>query len=80
MGVIWFVADRWLGRRPPGPMPQLKDGVRHGFEVSRFPDFLAVLGDILPKGPWHVLGIPLGVEFGFLASFFSKSIKKLTVK
>ena len=32
---------------------------------------------ILPKGPWHVPRIPFGVEFGLLASFFSKSIKNL---
>ena len=34
MGAIWSSADEWLGRRPPGPMPQLEDWVRHGFEVS----------------------------------------------
>ena len=39
VGAIWSSADGWLGRRPPGPMPQLEDGVRHGFKVSRFPDF-----------------------------------------
>ena len=38
-GVIWPLADGWLGRRPPGPMPQLQGGVRHGLKVSRFPDF-----------------------------------------
>ena len=45
MGVIWFLADGWLGRRPPGPMPQLQGGVRHGLEVSRFPDFWPFGGD-----------------------------------
>ena len=46
------------------------------------PRVLAVLGgggggtDILPKGPWHVPGVSLGVEFGSLAAFFSTSIKK----
>ena len=36
--------------------------------------FLAVLGGtgIPPKGAWHVPGVPLGVEFGSLAAFFSK--------
>ena len=45
VGVIWFSADGWLGRRTPGPMPQLQGGVRHGFEVSRFPDFWPFWGD-----------------------------------
>ena len=44
VGVIWSSADGWPGRRPPGPMPQLEDGVRHGFEVSRFPDFWPFFG------------------------------------
>ena len=44
VGVIWFLADGWLGRRPPGPMPQLQGGLRHGLEVSRFPDFWPFLG------------------------------------
>ena len=46
----------------------------------KIPRFLAALGGggILPKGPWHVPGIPLGVEFGFLASFFLHIHKKCT--
>ena len=77
MGAIWFFADGWLGRRPPGLMPQLEDVVRHGFKVSRFPDFWPCWETgILPKGPWHVPGIPLGVEFGFLVSFFLHIHKK----
>ena len=39
VGVIWLAVSGLLGRRPPGPMPQLEDGVRHGRKVSRFPDF-----------------------------------------
>ena len=31
---------------------------------------------ILSKGSWHELGVPLGVEIGSLATFFSTSIKK----
>ena len=74
LGVIWLAADWWLGRRPPGSMPQLEDGVRHGLEVSRFPDFWLYWGGggdtgILPKGPWHVQRVTLGVEFGSLAAF-----------
>ena len=44
-GLFGPLADGWLGRRPPGPMPQLKDGVRCGFKVSRFPDFWPYWGD-----------------------------------
>ena len=70
VGVIWLVADGWLGRRPPGPMPQLEDGVRHGLEVSRFLDLWPYWGTgILLKGPCHVPGVPLGVEFGCLQFF-----------
>ena len=77
MGAIWFFADGWLGQRPPGLMPQLRDGVRHGFKVSRFPNFWLYWGmGILPKGLWHVPGIPLGVKFGFSASFFSHIHKR----
>ena len=36
--IIWLTANGRLGRRLPGPMSQLEVGVRHGFEVSRFPD------------------------------------------
>ena len=39
VGAIWSSVDRWLGQQPPGPMPQLEDGVRQGLEVSRFLDF-----------------------------------------
>ena len=66
MGVIWFLADGWLGRRPPGPMPQLQGGVRHGLEVSRFPDFWPFLlggTGILPKAALACAGGTLGVEF-----------------
>ena len=73
MGVIWFLADGWLGRRPPGPMPQLQGGVRHGFEVSRFPDFWPFWGmGILPRAALGCAEVTLGVEFrGSLAPFFS---------
>ena len=65
MGVIWFLADGWLGRRPPGPMPQLQGGVRHGLKVSRFPDFWPFGGTgILPKAALACAGGTLGVEFG----------------
>ena len=39
----------------------------------KIPRFLAVLGEtgILPKGVLACAGGPLGVDFGFLASFFS---------
>ena len=39
LGVIWLTTNGRLGRQLSGPMPQLKDGVRHGSEASRFPDF-----------------------------------------
>ena len=65
MGVIWFLVDGWLGRRPPGPMPQLQGGVRHGLEVSRIPDFWPFWGrtGILPKAVLACAGETLGVEF-----------------
>ena len=76
MGVIWFLADRWLGRRPPGPMPQLQGGVRHGFEVSRFSDFWPFWGgraySLRPS--WQCLGC--GVLGLFSSIFFSTSINK----
>ena len=59
VGVIWFWADGWLGRRPPGPMPHLQGGVRHGLEVSRFPDFWLFWGmGILPKATLACAGGP----------------------
>ena len=77
VGAIWSSADGWLGRRPPGPMPQLEDGVRHGFEVSRFPDFWPRLGGwaYSLKGSGMCQGSLKGVEFGSLAPFFSTSLK-----
>ena len=65
MVAIWSSADGWLGRRLPGPMPQLEDGVRHEFEVSRFPDFWPYLGGggrtgILSTGLRHVPGFLKG--------------------
>ena len=78
MGAIRFFADGWLGRRPPGLMPQLEDGARHGFEISRFSDFWPHWGDgDTPQGSPACAGVPLVVEFGSLAAFFSTSIKKL---
>ena len=78
--VIWSSADGWLGRRPPGPMPQLEDGVRHGFEVSRFPDCWPFLGGtgILPTGLSHVSGfLKGGGVWGLFSSiFFSTSFKQ----
>ena len=49
---------------PPGSMPQLDDGVRHGFKVSRFPDFWPYWGVRAHSG------VPLGVEFGPVTTFF----------
>ena len=64
MGVIWFLADGWLGWRPPEPMPQLQGGVRRGLEVSRFPDFWPFGGmGILLKAALACAGGTLGVEF-----------------
>ena len=70
VGVIWSSADGWLGRRPPGPMPQLEDGVRHGFKVSRFPDFWPYLGGraYSPQGSWHVSAL---LEGGGVSGLFS---------
>ena len=83
MGVIWFLADGWLGRRPPGPMPQLQGGVRHGLIVSRFPDFWLFWGGrfggtgILPKAALAVPGGPWVWSLGLFSSiFFSTSINK----
>ena len=76
MGAIWSLVDGWLGRRPPGPMPQLEDGVRHGFEVSRLPDFWPLWGDgILPNGLRRVPGFPKGSGIWLLASFFLRLLK-----
>ena len=60
VGVIWLLADGWLGQRPPGPMPQLQGGMRHGFKVSRFPDSWPFQGGtgILPKAALAVPGVP----------------------
>ena len=79
MGAIWFLADGWLGRRPPGPMPQLEDGVRHGFKASRFPDFWPFWGGraLYSLRGSGSAGVPLGVEFGSLAAFLFTSIKKI---
>ena len=64
MGVIWFLADGWLGQQPPGPMPQLQGGVRHGLEVLRSPIFGHFGGTgILPKAALACAGGTLGVEF-----------------
>ena len=78
VGVIWFLADGWLGRRPPGPMPQLQGGVRHGLEVSRFPDFWPFWGTgIRPKATLAVPGGPWVWSLGLFSSiFFSTSINK----
>ena len=73
------LADGWLGRRPPGPMPQLQGGVTHGLEVSRFPDSWPLWGGraYSPRPPWHVLGGPWVWSFGLFSSiFFSTSINK----
>ena len=80
VGVIWFLADGWLGRRPPGPMPQLQGGVRHGLEVSRFPDFWLFWGmGILPKAALEVLGGPWVWSLRlFSPIFISTSINKQT--
>ena len=75
MGAIWSSADGWLGRRPPGPMSQLEDGVRHGFEVSRFPDFWPFFfgggTGMLPTGLRHVQGfLKGGGVWGLFSSIF----------
>ena len=75
--VIWFLADGWLGRRPPGPMPQLRGGMRHGLGVSGFPDFWPFGGTgILPRAALAVLGRTLGVEFRAFWSYFFLHIHK----
>ena len=87
MGIIWSPADRWLGRRPPGPMPQLEDGVGHGLKVSRFPDFWPLWGDgHTPTGLRHVPGFLKGggvwgslAPFSFSTSFKQKKRKKTDV-
>ena len=75
MGAIWSSADGWLGRRPPGPLPQLKDGVRHGFEVSRFHDLWPFWGmgtGMLPTGLRYVPGfLKGGGVWRFFSSIFS---------
>ena len=59
--------DRWLGWRPPGPMPQLENGVRHGLEVSRSPDFLPHWGGngIPPRVPGMCRGNPWAWSLAF---------------
>ena len=58
-------------------MPQLQDGVRHGFEVSRFPIFGHFGGmGILPKASLVVQGGTLGVEFKAFSSIFFLHIHK----
>ena len=78
MGAIWFLADGWLGRRPPGFMPHLQGGVRHGFEVSSSPTFGRFGGTgILPKAALAVPGdFGCGVLGLFSSIFFSTSINK----
>ena len=78
-GGYLVLADGWLGRRPPGPMPQLQGGVRHGLEVSRFPDFWPFWGGraYSLRPPWHVPGGPWVWSLGLFSSiFFSTSINK----
>ena len=61
---------RLLGRRSPGPMPQLEDGVRHGFEVSRFPESWPPWGMSIPsRVAQHVPGA-LGCGVWPLSPFF----------
>ena len=64
-GGYLVLADGWLGRRPPGPMPQLQGGVRTWARSIKIPRFLAVLGGtgILPKAALACAGGALGVEF-----------------
>ena len=59
----WEVPEVWRPLRPPGPMPQLEDGVRHGFKVSRFPDSWPHWGDgaYSPHGPWHTPHMAHGI-------------------
>ena len=67
-------------------MPQLEDGVRHGFEVSRFPDFWPFFfwggTGILPTGLRHVPGfLRGGGVWGLFSSiFFSTSFKQTKKK
>ena len=72
------LADGWLGRRPPGPMPQLQGGVRHGLEVSRFPDFWPLWGGraYSPRPLWHVPGGPWVWSLGLFSSIFFLHIHK----
>ena len=81
LGVIWLSADWCLGRQPPGSMPQQEDRVRHGLEVSRFPDFWLYWGGGTKAYSLRVLGmcrgVPLCVEFGSLAAFSPHPLKKV---
>ena len=80
MGAIWSSADGWLRRRPPGPMPQLEDGVRHRFKVSRFPDFWPYWGGggNNPHRAQACARVPeRGWSLGLFSSvFFSTSFKQ----
>ena len=55
-------ADGRLGRRPPGPMPQLEDGARHGLKSIKITRSLAALGGtaITPTGLRHAPGLLKG--------------------
>ena len=77
-GGYLVLADRWLGRRPPGPMPQLQGGVRHGLEVSRFPDFWPFWGGraYSLRPPWHVPGGPWVWSLGLFSPIFFLHIHK----
>ena len=75
LGVIWFSPDGSV-QRPPGPMPQLEDRVRHGFAVSTFPDFWPLYRGraYSPRASWHAPG---GLGCGaWLFSLFFLHIRK----
>ena len=61
-------------------MPQLEDGVRHGFLSIKDPCFMHAVGEWQkPLGVGGLRACALrykGVKFGFLASFFSTSLNK----
>ena len=63
-------------------MPQLQGGVRHGFKVSRFPDFWPLWGGraCSLRPPWNVPGGPWVWSLGLFSSiFFSTSINKTKI-